>query len=201
MEDIKTQETAAETKQEPSAGAATEKNNEALFKMLDDILEKRSDGIVKNILKTNGVEDDTELKSLLSEYKSNKATKNKAIDDELANLKRENAELSQKIKMGERKSVIAKAASELNISADNMKYVEKLADLSNIEKDGQFDIEAIKTAFQSVIDEIPAFKTETTKTETETGFVKVGGKKTEQTKDELEANRIRKLMGLPELKK
>lgn len=201
MEDIKTQDTAAETKQEPSAGTVTDdKNNEALFKMLDDILAKRSDGIVKNILKGNGVEDDEELKSLLNEYKSNKATKSKAVDEELAALKRANEELTQKIKMSERNSVIAKAASELNISADNMKYVEKLADLSNIEKDGQFDVEAVKAAFQSVIDEVPAFKSEI-KQEQDTGFVKVGGKKTEQTKDELEANRIRKLMGLPELKK
>ena len=193
--------TTTEPTQEPNVGAVTgEKNNDELFKTLDEILSKRSDGILKSILKANGVEDDDELKTLLNEYKSNKATKTKAAEDELATLKRTNAELNQKIKTGERNSVIGKVAAELGISDSNLKYVTKLADLTNIEKDGQFNEELIKAALQSVIDDIPAFKAET-KTETENGFVKIGSKKTEETKDDLEANRIRKLMGLPELKK
>lgn len=198
MENIETKETITES----GAGAVVEdKDNEALYQKLDDILEKRSEGIAKNILKSNGVEDDEELKTILNGYKQRKVNKNKATNDEIENLKRINAELTGKIKSGEKNAAIARAASELGISADNLKYVQKLADMSNIEKDGQFDVEAIKTAFQSVIEEVPAFKPET-KQEQDNGFVKIGGNKKEHTNDELEAiNKTRRLMGLAELQK
>ena len=199
MENVETKETITEQ----GAGAVVEeKDNTALYEKIEEVANKRIDGIVKNILKNNGVEDDEELKSILNGYKQHKANKTKAADAEIENLRRVNAELTGKIKTGEKNAVIGKAAAELGISPDNLKYVEKLADLSNIEKDGQFDVEAVKTAFQSVLEAVPAFKSETkADKDAYTGFVKVGGKKTEQTKDELEANRIRKLMGLSELQK
>lgn len=200
MDNLENKNVNAATETEPNVGAETEKNNDALFQKLDDILAKRSEGIAKSILKENGIDND-ELKDILNEYKQHKAAKTKTVETEIAELKRVNAELNQKIKTGERNAVINKAATELGISSDNLKYVTKLADLTNIEKDGKVDVEAVKAALKSVIDEVPAFKGET-KTEPEkTGFVKVGSQKTEETKDDLEANRIRKLMGLPELKK
>jgi hypothetical protein len=200
MENTEKQITTEQVQQPAASATTTEINKEELFKTLNEVLDKRTDGLLKSILKTNGVEDDGELKSLIAEYKNHKATKTKVAEDELATLKRTNAELNQRIKTGERNTAIAKVAAQLGISDGHLKYVTKLADLTNIEKDGQFDEELIKAALQTVIDEIPAFKTET-KTETENGFVKIGSKKTEETKDDLEANRIRKLMGLPELKK
>ena len=201
MENIETQvQTGAGAVQtEQNAGAVqTEQNNDALFQKLDEILTKRSDGIVKNILKENGVEDG-ELKNILAEYKQSKESKSKATETEIANLRKTNEELNAKLRNSEKSAIITKQADELGITKDNLKYVEKLADFSNIEKDGQFDEDAIKSALQKVLDEVPAFKV--TKTETENGFVKVGSQKSEQTKEDLEANRLRKLMGLPELKK
>ena len=198
MENIETKET---TITEQGAGAVVEdKDKEALYNKLDDILEKRSEGIAKNILKGNGIEDDEELKTLLSGYKQHKANKTKVANDEIENLKRVNAELTGKIKTGERNAAITKAASELGISTENLKYVQKLADLGGIEKDGQFDVEAIKAAFQSVLEEVPVFKPET-KREQDNGFVKIGGQKKEQTKEDLEANKTRELWGLPKLTK
>lgn len=200
MDNLENKNVNTATETEPNVGAETEKNNDALFQKLDDILAKRSEGIAKSILKENGIDND-ELKDILNEYKQHKAAKTKTVETEIAELKRVNAELNQKIKTGERNAVINKAATELGISSDNLKYVTKLADLTNIEKDGKVDAEAVKAALKSVIDEVPAFKGET-KTEPETtGFVKVGSQKTEETKDDLGANRIRKLMGLPEIKK
>lgn len=200
MDNLENKNVNPATETEPNVGSETEKNNDALFQKLTDILDKRSEGIAKSILKENGIDND-ELKDVLNEYKQYKAAKTKTVETEIAELKRVNAELNQKIKTGERNAVINKAATELGISSDNLKYVTKLADLTNIEKDGKVDVEAVKAALKSVIDEVPAFKGET-KTEPETtGFVKVGSQKTEETKDDLEANRIRKLMGLPEIKK
>jgi hypothetical protein len=173
--------------------------NDALFQKLDEILEKRSNGIVKNILKENGL-DDSDIKDVLASYTESKKSKKDAVETELATLRQTNAELNNKLKASEKNALVAKQAKELGIAESNLKFVTKLADFSNIEKDGKYDEEAIKSALETVINEVPAFKTES-KTETDSGFVKVGGQKSEQTKDDIATNQLRKLMGLPELKK
>ena len=186
--------------QEPNVGTGDEtKNNDALFEKLNEIVDKRTAGIVKSILKENGVEDD-EIKNVLNDYRQYKAKKVQTTATEIEELRRQNNDLNQRIKTGEKNAIIAKAASELGISNENLQYVRKLADLSNIEKDGHFDEEAIKSALQAVLNDVPAFKTAAQTEQDAGGFVKVGGQKKEQTKDDLEVNKIRRLMNLPELK-
>lgn len=183
-----------------AGGVNNETNsNDALFQKLDGIVEQRVNGIVKNILKNNGLDDDG-VKDVLASYLENKKAKKTEVETELANLRKTNEELNTRIKASEREALIAKQAKELGIAENNLKFVTKLADFTKVEKEGQYDEEAIKSALQAVIDEVPAFKTEVKK-ETESGFVKVGGQKNEQTNDDLATNQLRKLMGLPEIKK
>lgn len=174
-------------------------SNDALFKKLDEILEQRGNGIVKNILKQNGLDDDG-VKDVLAAYMESKKSKKTEVETELANLRKTNEELNNKLKASEKNAIVAKQAKELGITETNLKFVTKLADFSNIEKDGKYDEEAIKSALEAVINEVPAFKTET-KSDNNDGFVKVGGQKSEQSKDDLATNQLRKLMGLPEIKK
>ena len=146
MDNIETKENTTVT--ESSAGNDTEQNNEALYQKIDEIAGKRMDGIVKNILKSNGIEDDEDLKNLLNGYKQHRESKATAATTEIETLKRQNAELTNKIKSGEKSAAITKAASELGVSSENVRYIAKLADLSNVEKDGQYDVEAIKAAIK-----------------------------------------------------
>ena len=175
-------------------------SNDALFKKLDEIADKRINGIVKNILKENGLDDDG-VKDVLASYLDSKKAKKTEVETELANLRKTNAELNTKIKASEKNALVAKQARELGIAESNLKFVTKLADFTNIEKDGQYDEEAIKSALEAVINEVPAFKTEKKSDNNDAGFVKVGGQKNEQSNDDLATNQLRKLMGLPEIKK
>lgn len=173
-------------------------SNEALFEKIDEIVNKRMDGIAKNIMKENGVTDDSELKNLFNEYKTHKSNKTKGLETQLDNLRKENAALSQQIKADELARAYNKAANELGISEANLKYVAKLADSSTFEKDGHYDVEAIKTSFASVLNDLPSLKNDK---KDEGSFVKVGGKKTEETTDDVGINKYRKLLGLNEIKK
>lgn len=192
------QETGAtQTSTTTTNGANAPEVKEELFKKIDEIIEKRTGGLLRSVLKDFGLSDE-DMQKAVSNYKQSKKEKEATTEQNIRELEKKNEELMAQIKEGARASAIAKVAAELGLNGKAASYVEKLSDFSSIEKDGKFDEEEIKKAMSTVLEDIPAFKTEATNSGS--GFVAIGSKQSEP-KEESAINRIRKLAGLPEIKK
>lgn len=172
---------------------ATDTNAELLDK-LDGIVNKRIDGLVKSILKDNGIGDD-DVKELLGKYKSNKAAKAKTANDELEQLKTENASLKKKIMDGDLLIAANKHAEKLNIDKKYISQVLKLADLSKATEGDKVNEDALNEAMAKVVEECGVFKINKNTTEANSGFKNIGAK---ESNDEVEdsMSKIRKAMGL-----
>ena len=92
-------------------------DNSELFTRLDAIIEKRLDGLTKSILKDNGTSDD-DIKDIISQYKTHKATKTKQTTDEIETLRKENASLKSQILEGKLSSAAIKVADKVGIDSD-----------------------------------------------------------------------------------
>ena len=170
-----------------------ENDNSELFTRLDAIIEKRLDGLTKSILKDNGTSDD-DIKDIISQYKTHKATKTKQTTDEIETLKKENASLKSQILEGKLSSAAIKVADKVGIDSKYIPKVMKLADLSNVEKNGDIDEEKLSEAMAKVVEECEVFK-KTSKTDETKGFKNVGGNSSEDKAEDSIA-KIRKAMGL-----
>lgn len=168
-------------------------DNSELFTKLDAIIEKRIDGLTKSILKDNGTSDD-DIKDIISQYKSHKATKIKQTSDELEKLRAENSSLKSQILDGKLSSAAIKVAEKIGIESKYIPQVMKLADLSNVTKDGEVDEDKLNEAMAKVIEECDVFK-KTTKTEENKGFKNVGGNSSDDKAEDSIA-KIRRAMGL-----
>lgn len=189
---------------ETGAGTATEtpavdnnKTDEELFAKFDEILAKRSQGIIKSVLKDNGTED-AEIGEILSRYKASKQTAKTKEAEALSTLKTQNEELTKKLFDIELNGAAAKVAAEIGMDADKLPYAMKLADITKAISDGNVNSEALKSALEDVLKNIPEFKSKTTQEDKNT-VRKVGVENTEpETIDTM--NKMRKVFGLPENK-
>lgn len=153
VEEVKESTSAVETKTDSSnAQSETE-----LFAKLDEILEKRSNGIIKSILKDNGTED-TEVADILTRYKASKQAKKSQDAEEVAKLKTRNAELSKKIFDAELDKKAAKVAEEIGLSKDKLSYAMKLADMTKAINGDTINGDELKAALEKVLSDIPEFK-------------------------------------------
>ena len=168
-------------------------DNSELFTRLDAIIEKRLDGLTKSILKDNGTSDD-DIKDIISQYKTHKATKTKQTTDEIETLRKENASLKSQILEGKLSSAAIKVADKVGIDSKYLPQVMKLADLSNVEKNGEIDEDKLSEAMAKVVEECEVFK-KTSKTDETKGFKNVGGNSSDD-KTEDSIAKIRKAMGL-----
>ena len=168
-------------------------DNSELFTRLDAIIEKRLDGLTKSILKDNGTSDD-DIKDIISQYKTHKATKTKQTTDEIETLRKENASLKSQILEGKLSSAAIKVADKVGIDSKYIPQVMKLADLSNVEKNGDIDEDKLSEAMAKVVEECEVFK-KTSKTDETKGCKNVGGNSSDD-KTEDSIAKIRKAMGL-----
>lgn len=156
----------------------------ALFTKIDEIIEKRTSGLAKSILKENGLEGD-ELTSLLQAYKTNKVTQTQKQQENNNKLKDENTQLKEQILDMQFKAKVNELASKLEFSSDADKYLDKLLvkedylnDKSEIEED------KLKKGLEQVLKDLPALKGTNSK-----GIHYMGGKGNEgqdpQTDDAL----------------
>lgn len=168
-------------------------NNELIDK-LDSIINKRIDGLAKSILKDNGVGDD-DIKDIINKYKSNKAAKVKTANDELEQLKTENASLKKKIMDGDLLIAANKHAEKLNIDKKYISQVLKLADLSKATEGDKVNEDALNEAMAKVIEECGVFKINKNTMEANSGFKNIGAKESnDESEDSM--SKIRKAMGL-----
>lgn len=145
-------------------------NYDEIFKKLDSILEKRSDGIAKSALKDNGYED-AEMKDILNQYRASKQAKSQEVDNQISTLQAENESLKASIQKEKLNNEALNQARALNVDDKTIPYLIKLADFKGVIDDkGVIAPDKVKTALEAVLNDIPNLK----KVENGTAGVQVG---------------------------
>lgn len=152
-------------------GEGSQGNNDELFTKLDEIITKRTNGLVKSILKEQGVDGD-ELKDLVDAYNTNKQNKAKEQNENKVKLKNENAQLKEQLSDMMFKGEVNKLASELEFSQDADKYLSKLISKHDyLDDKGKIKVDDLKKGMEQVLNDFPALK----KAEAQKGLHYVGG--------------------------
>ena len=180
---------------EPQSQAPTQANNVAvdydkIESMVNKGIQSKENAVLKSYFEQQGLSED-EVKAAIGAYKQDKA--NKAHEKETAfdAMRAENEKLKAQIRENALNNKAMAMALDMGIDNSTAPYLIKMADLSKaMNESGEVDESAVKTAFETVLKDIPALKNNANN-----GFVTVGadGSKTEQgsTDDD-----IRKLFGL-----
>ena len=167
-----------------------------LFAKLDEILEKRSKSIIKSVLKDNGTED-AEIGDILTRYKASKQTAKTKEAETLSALQTRNAELTAKLFNIELNKAAETAATEIGMNKEKLQYAMKLADTAAVVKDGNINNEALKSALENVLKDIPEFKA---KQEVESPTIRKVGVENKDAETIDPISKMRKAIGLPEAK-
>ena len=135
-------------------------NYDEIFKKLDAVLDKRSEGITKSVLKDNGYED-AEMKDILTQYRASKQAKANEADNQISTLTNENAHLKATLQKERLNNEALKQAASLNVDDKTVPYLIKMADLSKCLNDkGEVNADEVKTALETVLNDIPSLKQE-----------------------------------------
>lgn len=135
-------------------------NYDEIFKKLDSVLDKRSEGITKSVLKDNGYED-AEMKDILTQYRASKQAKANEADNTITTLTNENAQLKATLQKERLNNEALKQAAALNVDDKTIPYLIKMADLSKCLNDkGEVNADSVKTALETVLNDIPSLKQE-----------------------------------------
>ncbi len=170
-------------------------SEEELYTKLDGMLAKRFDGITKSILKDNGMEDAEEIKDFITKYKARNEENKKATTTEIETLRQENEQLKKSIFDASVLSEVNSLAGELGFNKKYIPQIMKLADMSEVNKNGKVNTEKLKTSIEKVLEDCEVFKISEEEPKKISGFTNIGGNKdTEENTDSLA--KIRKAMGL-----
>lgn len=154
-----------------NGGEGSHGDNDALFTKLDEIITKRTNGLVKSILKEQGVDGD-ELKDLVNAYNTNKQNKAKEQSENKTKLKNENTQLKEQLSDMMFQGEVNKLASELEFSQDADKYLSKLISKNDyLNEKGEIKVDDLKKGMEQVLKDFPALK----KAEGQKGLHYVGG--------------------------
>ena len=144
--------------QNQNVASNTNVNYDEVFKKLDSILDKRSEGIAKSALKDNGYEDE-EMKDILSQYRASKQAKINETDNTISTLTKERDEAIKSLQKERLNNEALKQARELNVDDKTISYLIKLADFSNINDDkGVISGDKVKEALNKVLNDVPSLK-------------------------------------------
>lgn len=114
------------------------------------------DTVLKGYFKQQGMSED-EMKSAIEMFKKDKASRQPDIEG----LNQQIKDANDRAIKAETKMQAMSMASELGVSASKMPYLLKMADLSNVVKDGVISEEALKESLNNVLKDLPELKTKT----------------------------------------
>lgn len=149
-----------------NAQNATEQNNnttpvvdyEKIQKMIDGRNAKTENSVLKDYFQKQGLSQE-EMETAINDYKTQKANQTSSQAKELSNIQEA---LKQEQLKNQRLQIEQRAYSfidDLNIENKTMPYILKMADLNNcVDKDGKVLDDALKTALEKVITDIPGLK-------------------------------------------
>lgn len=141
-----------------NVGSNSNVNYDEIFKKLDSILDKRTEGIAKSALKDNGYED-AEMKDILTQYRASKQAKSEEAANQLSALQNENAQLKATMRQKDLDNEALTQARSLDVDDKTVPYLIKLADLNNcIDDKGNVDGGKVKSALEKVLTDVPNLK-------------------------------------------
>lgn len=143
----------------PQTNVATSNvNYDEIFKKLDSILDKRSEGIAKSALKDNGYED-AEMKEILTQYRASKQTKANEADAQISTLTTENESLKATLQKERLNNEALMQARSLNVDEKTIPYLVKLADFKEVlDEKGTIAPDKVKKALETVLNDVPSLK-------------------------------------------
>lgn len=134
---------------------------------------RTEENILKGYFQKQGLSE-TEMQSAIESFKASKAQKEKEASQNTLNLQNENATLKAQMQEMQIKDKARDVAGQLGIDAKITPYLLKMADLSKaVDAEGKISDEAIKTAFNDVLEALPQLKNPVQ--EDSKGFQKIGG--------------------------
>lgn len=165
--------------QQTQASAAPAIDYTKIQQMLEGTLAAKEDTALKAYFKQQGLSQE-EMEQAITTFKQQKAAQQPDVNAIQQQLTQAQA-IAQQAQL---QSAATMAAVALGIDAKTIPYVLKMADLNQtMGQDGKVNEEALKTALNKVLEDIPALKPQAAGT---TGFVQVGaasGGQTQQTVD------------------
>lgn len=146
------------TPQANNVGSNSNVNYDEIFKKLDSILDKRTEGIAKSALKDNGYED-AEMKDILTQYRASKQAKANEADNQIATLTSKVTELQTTLQNERLHGEALNQARSLNVDDKTVPYLIKMADLSKcLDEKGNVNAENVKKALEAVLNDVPSLK-------------------------------------------
>ena len=169
-----TTNTGTQNIEQPTGGQQqTTPNYDEVFSKLDEILEKRANGLAKSVLKENGV-DESEIADIVKAYREQKQNKANDQATALSEAQTQIAALTKQLNDRDINDAFSVAALELGVDAKQLPYVTRLASKDGIlGADNQVDAEKVKEAINKVLEDVPALKASANANQ---GFVQVGAK-------------------------
>lgn len=133
-------------------------NYDEIFKKLDSILDKRSEGIAKSALKDNGYED-AEMKDILTQYRASKQAKANEADNTISTLTTDLEKTRALLQEERLNNEALNQARGLNVDDKTVPYLIKMADLKGCFDDkGNVTPEKVKSALEQVLNDVPSLK-------------------------------------------
>ncbi|MFR8144753.1 MAG: hypothetical protein ACLU84_06730 [Clostridia bacterium] len=145
-----------------NANQPTNTTNNIDYNKIQEMIEGRNakteDSILKSYFQKQGLSAE-EMESAINTFKTQRENQNNAQNKELSNVQ---ASL-QKIQLENQRLKIEKKAydfvDDLNVENKTMDYILKMADLNNCtDKDGNVLEDALKTALEKVVTDVPGLK-------------------------------------------
>lgn len=135
--------------------------------MLEGTLAAKEDTALKAYFKQQGLSED-EMKQAIAAFKQQKA----ASQPDVSALQTQAAQAQAALQQAQVENAATLAALGLGLDAKTIPYVLKMTDLTQVMgQDGKINDEALKTALNKVLEDVPALKPQPGQT---SGFVQVG---------------------------
>lgn len=162
-----------------------------LFRQLDAILERRTDGIARSALRDNGLSDE-ETRDIVAAYRQERSSAAQRQSQAYETLQQENQQLRSQVLQGRIQAEAMRQAGQLGVTPETVPYLLRLADLSQAaDAEGQVSAEAVTAALSKVLEDLPGLKQPQQQSR---GFTPVGG--SGEQSPAADENRMRAWFGL-----
>lgn len=142
--------------------------------MLDGTLAAKEDTALKAYFKQQGMSED-DMKQAIAAFKQQKAANQPdvaGLQNQITQVQQQAAQAQAALQKAQIENAATMEALALGLDTKTIPYVLKMADLSQVVgTDGKINSEAVKTALNRVLEDVPALKPQAAR---QTGFIQIG---------------------------
>ena len=145
---------------QPAAPAAAEIDYDKLASLVAGKQSVAEDKVIKSFFKNQGLAED-DYGEAIEMYKAYKASKTPNIEDlqgQISDYEAQLEDVYSDMLYTQAELMAYKLAGEIGVDSGTMPYLMRMADLSNVVKDGQIDQETLKENLSKVLEDIPQLR-------------------------------------------